>query len=216
MGQTGRDRRPADPFSVLTQGMRQLGTLDLGDLKLAVGHITNRNAGFLELLGRTSDERVERLATMLRNSSEAELEEMGVVFGLAMAKAADGPGETTRPAPRRTDPVSMWADGVRRMSSFDVRNVWRGLENFSRPTAGGMLASLGRTRPQQVEKLAGMVADISPADMEEMGTVYALAIARAAEAGTQDRAEPLRRAERARRPRGQRSAEWRRERRLAN
>ena len=60
-----------------------------------------------------------------------------------------------------------------------------------------------------------MVADMSPADMEEMGTIYALAVVRAAEDGSQDR-RARRRAERPRRPRGQRSAEWRRERRLAN
>ena len=214
MGQTGRDRRPADTFSIVTQGMRQMGSLDLGDIKQAVGHLTNRNGGFLDLLGRNREERVEKMATMLRNSSEADIEEMGVVFGLAMAKAVEGSG--TRPAPRRLDPVSMWADGVRGMGTFDPRDVWRGLENFSRPRAGGMLASLGRTRAEQVEKLTRMVADMSPADMEEMGTVYVLAGVRAAEDGSQDRAEPRRRSERPHRPRGQRSAEWRRQRRLAN
>jgi hypothetical protein len=194
--------------------MRQLGSLDLGDIKQAVGHLTNRNGGFLDLLGRNRDERVEKMATMLRNSSEADIEEMGVVFGLAMAKAGERSG--TRPAPRRFDPVSMWADGVRRMSTFDPRDVWRGLENFSRPSAGGMLASLGRTRAEQVERLTGMVADMSPADMSEMGTVYVLASRRATEEGPQEQAGLRRRTERPRRARGQRSAEWRRERRLAN
>ena len=178
----------------------------------AIGHLINPNAGFLDLLGRNREERVEKMATMLRNSSEADIEEMGVVFGLALAKAADGSG--ARPAPRRLDPVSMWVDGVRRISAFDPGDVWRGLENLSRPSAGGMLGSLGRTRSEQVEKLTAMVADMSPSDMEEMGTIYALAVVRAAEDGS--RAEPRLRAERPRRPRGQRSAEWRRERRLAN
>ena len=124
MGQTGRDRRPADPFSILTQGMRQVGSLDLGKIQQALAYLANPDASFLDMLGRTREERVEKIATLLAN--------------------------------------------------------------------------------------------MSPADMEEMGTIYALAIARAAETGSQDRAEIGRRTERSRQRRGQSSAEWRRERRLAS
>jgi hypothetical protein len=124
MGQTGRDRRPADPFSILTHGMRQIGSLDLDKIKQGMAYLTNPDASFLDMLGRTREERVEKIATLLAN--------------------------------------------------------------------------------------------MSPAEMEEMGTIYALAIARAAEAGSQDRAEVGRRTDRPRQRRGQSSAEWRRERRLAS
>jgi predicted O-methyltransferase YrrM len=60
----------------------------------------------LESMGRTRDEQVEMMVTMLRNSSEAEIEEMGTVFGMAMAKLAEERANAETPtraseAPRR-------------------------------------------------------------------------------------------------------------------
>jgi hypothetical protein len=153
--------------------------VDPGDIWQAMANMANPDANFLDMLGRTREERVEKMATMLRNSDDADIAEMGVVFGLAMAKVAeDGP-----PAPdrRRRDPLAMWADGVRRMARFDPREVWQGLEYLNRPSAGTLLESLGRTRRERAEKLAGLLRTMSPADLEEMGTVYALAMARAGE-----------------------------------
>ncbi len=153
--------------------------VDLGDIWQAMANMANPDANFLDMLGRTREERVEKMATMLRNSDDADIAEMGVVFGLAMAKV----GDVAPPAAdqRRRDPLSLWADGVRRISRFDPRDVWQGLEYLARPSARGMLESLGRTRRERADKLAGMLSTMSPADMEEMATTYALAMARAGE-----------------------------------
>ncbi|HET9771334.1 MAG TPA: hypothetical protein VFS16_10630, partial [Acidimicrobiia bacterium] len=101
--------------------------VDLGDIWQAMANLANPDANFLDMLGRTREERVEKMATMLRNSDDADIAEMGVVFGLAMAKVGeDGPPPTDRR--RGRDPLAMWADGVRRMARFDPREVWQGLE----------------------------------------------------------------------------------------
>lgn len=192
---------------MLAQGMRQVAGLDLGDIRQGLASLTNPDAGFLDMLGRTRQERVEKMAALLRNSAEADIEEMGVVFGLAMAKVSDQPARPTKR--RRRDPVTGLVDGLRRIRRMDLGDVQRGLENFSRPSAGGLLDSLGRTRRERVEKMAAMLANSSEADLEEMGMIYALAFAQAAAAEG-----PGRRAERPRRRRGQTAAEWRRERRL--
>jgi hypothetical protein len=120
-------------------------------------------------------------------------------------------GHHRRPA----DPFTILTNGMRKMGSLDLGEIRQGLATLTNPDAS-LLDMLGRTREERVEKMAGMLANMSPADMEEMGTIYALAMAQAAEAGSQHRAEPRRRADGARRPRGQSSAEWRRERRLAS
>ena len=82
--------RPADPLSTLAAGMRQIGRLDLGDIRRGLANLANPSAvGLLNMLGSTRQERVETMATMLRNSSEADIAELGDVFGLAMAKLAE-------------------------------------------------------------------------------------------------------------------------------
>ena len=100
------ERQP-DPWSVLSEGMRQLSRLDAGDLWRGFENFAYPSAaGMLESLGRTRQERVDKMAAMLRNSSEDDIAEMGTVFGLAMAKLAEEqPGPATpaddRPRPRR-------------------------------------------------------------------------------------------------------------------
>lgn len=215
MGQNGRDRRAAGPLSVMADGMRQMGRLGIDDVRQAMAHLSDPDSvSFLDMMGRTREERVERMAAMLRNSAEADIEEMGVVFSLAMARAGAQPADPAGRR-RRPDPVGRWTDGVRRIATFDPGDMWRGFENFARPSAGGMLSGLGRTRREQVEKMAGLLSDMSPSDMDEMATVYALALARASEGPAPESPEHRRTAERPRRRRGQTSAEWRQERRRA-
>jgi hypothetical protein len=83
-------------MSILTQGMRRMAGLRLDDITRGLENFANPSArGMLDSLGRTRDEQVETMAAMLRNSPEADIEEMGTIFGLAMAKLAeeqtDGP-----------------------------------------------------------------------------------------------------------------------------
>ena len=193
---------------MLTQGMRQMAGLELGDIRQGLAGLTNPDAGFLDMLGRTREERVEKMAALLRNSAEADIEELGLVFGLAMAKVGDQPDRP--PGGRRRDPVAGLVVGMRRISRMSLADIQRGLENMSRPSAGGLLDSLGRTRRQRVAKMAAMLANSSEADLEEMGAIYALAFARAA---AEESPDTGRDASRPRRRRGQTSAEWRRERR---
>jgi hypothetical protein len=98
-----RESRP-DPWTLLTEGLRQMGRLELGDIKRGLENFTNPSArGMLESLGRTRDEQVEKMAAMLRNSSEDDIAEMGQVFGLAMAKLAEeNAAAGARPQPQRT------------------------------------------------------------------------------------------------------------------
>ena len=99
-----------DPFSLLTQSMRKMASLRIDDITRGLENFANPSAkGMLESMGRTRDEQVETMATMLRNSSEAEIEEMGVVFGMAMAKLAEerahgGAPDERRPAAPRPTP----------------------------------------------------------------------------------------------------------------
>jgi predicted O-methyltransferase YrrM len=80
----------SDPFSLLTQSMRKMASLRIDDVTRGLENFANPSArGMLESMGRTRDEQVETMASMLRNSSEAEIEEMGTVFGMAMAKLAE-------------------------------------------------------------------------------------------------------------------------------
>jgi hypothetical protein len=102
-----------DPWSLLTQGMRQLGRLELGDLRAGLENFTNPSAaGMLQSLGRTRAEQVEKMATMLRNSSEADIEEMAQVFGQAMAKLAEDRGARITTEQERSE--TRQADGPRR------------------------------------------------------------------------------------------------------
>jgi hypothetical protein len=85
----GYDRRP-DPLTLLTQSMRRMADLRLDDITRGLENFANPSArGMLESLGRTREEQIENLAAMLRNSSEADIAEMGQIFGLAMARLAE-------------------------------------------------------------------------------------------------------------------------------
>lgn len=106
----------------------------------------------------------------------------------------------------------MLTESLRQLSRLELGDIRRGLENFASPSARGMLESLGRTRQEQVDKMAAMLRNSSEADIEEMGTVFGLAMAKLAE----ERSRPGAGApERPRRRRDQSAAQWRRERRAA-
>ena len=79
------------------------------------------------------------------------------------------------------DPLAILTQGMRRMSTLRIDDITRGFENFANPSARGMLESLGRTRHEQVATMADMLRNSSEADIEEMGQVFALAMARLAE-----------------------------------
>ncbi|MGH8991060.1 MAG: hypothetical protein ACRDYV_06335 [Acidimicrobiia bacterium] len=109
MAQTQSSGRRPDPVAVLTNGMRRVASMDLNDITQALAQLSNPNAGFLDMLGQTRDERVEKMAGLLANATEADMEEMGIIFSLAMAKVAEekasrdeveSPGPF-RPRPRR-------------------------------------------------------------------------------------------------------------------
>jgi hypothetical protein len=106
-----------------------------------------------------------------------------------------------------TDPLTILTQGMRRMSSLRLDDLTRGFENFANPSARGLLESLGRTRDEQVATMAEMLRNSSEADIEEMGQVFALAMARLAE----ERSESAG-ADRPRRRREQTAAERRQER----
>lgn len=112
----------------------------------------------------------------------------------------------------------MLTEGIRQMSRLDLDDIRRGFENFTQPSARGMLESMGRTRAEQVEKLAAMLRNSPEADIEEMGQVFGLAMAKLAEeraAGATERSNPER--SNPERPRHRPSAaERRRARRLAS
>ena len=105
------------------------------------------------------------------------------------------------------DPLSLLTQSMRKMASLRIEDITRGLENFANPSAKGMLESMGRTRDEQVETMAAMLRNSTEAEIEEMGTVFALAMAKLAE-------ERANHAPRSRR--NQTAAERRRERRLAS
>ena|SRR2546423_10829202 len=99
------DRRP-DSLSLLTQTMRRMADLRFDDITRGLQNFAKPSArGMLESMGRTRDEQIETLVTMLRNSSEEEIAEMGQIFGEAMAKLAEertnAERPTERPTPRR-------------------------------------------------------------------------------------------------------------------
>jgi|GEM_PF-6958765 len=112
--------------------------------------------------------------------------------------------------PRQPDPWSVLTEGIRQLSRLDAGDLWRGFENFTYPSAAGMLESLGRTRQERVDKMAAMLRNSSDDDIAEMGTVFGLAMAKLAE----EQAGPATPADdRRRRRRDLTAAEWRRERR---
>ena len=95
----------ADPLT-LFKGMRKMSSLRIDDISRGLENFANPSArGMLESLGRTRDEQVATMADMLRNSSEADIEEMGQVFALAMVKLAEERSTrdgSDRPRRRRT------------------------------------------------------------------------------------------------------------------
>ncbi|HVW31653.1 MAG TPA: hypothetical protein VHL53_03855 [Acidimicrobiia bacterium] len=98
---SGRDDRP-DTWSMLAAGFRQISRMDLDDLRRNLEQMARPSAaGMLESMGRTEPERVEKMAEMLRNSSEEEIAEMGRIFGLAMAKVAEERAAGPAPAEGR-------------------------------------------------------------------------------------------------------------------
>jgi len=99
MGQ--RDRR-TDPLQFLTQSMRKMADVRLDDITRGLENFANPSArGMLESMGRTRAEQVETLAAMLRNSSEEDIAEMGMIFGEAMAKLAEERATGQRPTDQR-------------------------------------------------------------------------------------------------------------------
>jgi len=90
MRQTETDRPHTDPLTLLTQSMRRVASLSLDDITRGLENFANPTAkGLLESLGRTRQQQVDALASMLRNSSEEDVAEMGMIFGEAMAKLAE-------------------------------------------------------------------------------------------------------------------------------
>ena len=121
--------------------------------------------------------------------------------------------------PRATDQLALWTTALRKLGGLGLGDITRGLENFAHPSAAGLLESLGRTRDERVGNMAAMLRNSSDADIEEMGNIFGLAVARLADeragAGAAPGPQPAR-PERPRRRRGQSAAEWRKERRLAS
>jgi hypothetical protein len=94
---------------------------------------------------------------------------------------------------RRPDPLAILTQSMRRMADLRLDDITRGLENFAKPSARGMLESLGRTRREQVENLTAMLRNSSEADIAETGQIFGLAMARLAE---ERAADPERRSRR--------------------
>jgi hypothetical protein len=105
------------PVELLTKSMRRMADLRIDDITRGVENFANPSArGMLESMGRTRDEQVDTMVTMLRNSSEEDIAEMGEVFGLAMARLAE---ERTagRPRPVRRRPTAAERRRERRLLS---------------------------------------------------------------------------------------------------
>lgn len=85
-----REPRQPDPFTVLTKSMRRMADLRLDDITRGLENFANPSArGMLDSMGRTREEQVETLVSMLRNSSEEDMAEMAQIFGEAMARLAE-------------------------------------------------------------------------------------------------------------------------------
>jgi hypothetical protein len=68
----------------------RMSNLRLDDITRGLANFANPSAkGMLESMGRTRDDQVATMVEMLRNSSEADIAEMGEVFGRAMAQLAE-------------------------------------------------------------------------------------------------------------------------------
>lgn len=90
MGHNGRHRRTSDPLTMLAQGLRRMSALRLEDVTRSFENFANPSArGLLESMGRTRQQQIATMVEMLRNSTEADIEEMGQVFGEAMARLAE-------------------------------------------------------------------------------------------------------------------------------
>ena len=106
---------------MLTEGMRQISRLELADIRRGLENFTSPSAaGLLDSFGRTRGERVEKMAALLRNSSEADIEEMGTASGWPWPSwpRSRRPGARLRPR-RRAGKSSRGAGGARRQRSGD-------------------------------------------------------------------------------------------------
>lgn len=112
---------------------------------------------------------------------------------------------------RRPDPLTMLTQTMRKMADLRLDDLTRGLENFTNPSARGMLDSMGRTREEQVETLSAMLRNSSEEDMAEMAQIFGEAMAKLAE----ERATGPQRIAEGAQPR-LRSADRRKQRRLAS
>jgi hypothetical protein len=75
-----------NPFSMLVGGMRRMASMDLDDVTSAMQQFTNPDANFLDMLGRDREERVEKMAELLKSCTEEDMQEMASIFGEAMAR----------------------------------------------------------------------------------------------------------------------------------
>ena len=112
MAQT--ERRPAamNPFSMLVGGMRRMASMDLDDVSQAMQQFTNPDANFLDMLGRDREERVEKMAELLKNCSEEDMLEMGAIFSEAMARNETEKARQAERQERRT--MTRFSEGSRR------------------------------------------------------------------------------------------------------
>lgn len=102
--------------------------MDTGEITRGLASFANpKGGGFLDMLGRTRDERVEKMAAMLRKGSEGDMEEMGIIFALANAPVAEdkaggsderdaGQLRVERPRRRRGMTSAEWREERRRVS----------------------------------------------------------------------------------------------------
>ncbi len=144
MGQTGHDRRPADPFSMLTQGMRQMGSLDLGEVRQGLAYFTNPDASFLDMLGRTREERVEKMATHARPTCPRP------TWRRWERSTPSPPPGRPRPGSQSTGPRSGEGRSGRGSGGGSVRRSWRRERRLAELTRSGgpaaLLPALGRGR----------------------------------------------------------------------
>ena len=123
MAQTERRATAANPFSMLVGGMRRMASMDLDDVAQAMQQFTNPDANFLDMLGRDREERVEKMAELLRTCSEADMQEMAAIFGEAMAR--NEAEKARRAARQRRDVTRLSAERPRRRPTAAERRQER-------------------------------------------------------------------------------------------
>ena len=110
-----------------------LGPFDPRLLTRGFSYYANPSAGpLLEMLGRHEEERIESMASMLRNSASEEIKALGTIFGLALTRLAEeealeqvlsgsrrrrrDPDPLERPRRRRGLSAAEWREERRRAS----------------------------------------------------------------------------------------------------